>query len=40
MNIEIFSCSGGMAKGFADAGVHFDMVVDWNAGDQLELARV
>ena len=31
MNLELFSCAGGMAKGFADAGVHFDMVVDWDA---------
>lgn len=31
MNLEIFSCSGGMAEGFRRAGIVFDMVVDWDA---------
>lgn len=28
MKMEIFSCSGGLAKGFADEGIEFDLVVD------------
>lgn len=30
MNLEFFSCSGGMAEGFRRAGITFDMVVDWD----------
>lgn len=30
MNIEVFSCSGGMARGFQLAGVNFDLVIDWS----------
>lgn len=29
INLELFSCAGGMAKGFADAGVHFDLAFDF-----------
>lgn len=28
MNLEIFSCSGGMSEGFRRAGIVFDMVID------------
>lgn len=28
MNLEIFSCSGGMAEGFRRAGITFDVVID------------
>lgn len=28
MNIELFSCSGGMAEGFRRAGIEFDLVFD------------
>lgn len=28
INIELFCCSGGMSKGFKDAGIQFDIVVD------------
>lgn len=31
MNLEIFSCAGGMAEGFRRAGVTFAMAVDYNA---------
>lgn len=31
MKMEIFSCSGGLAKGFADEGIEFDLVVDKDA---------
>lgn len=30
MNLEIFSCAGGMAEGFRRAGILFDMVVDFS----------
>lgn len=29
LNIELFPCSGGMAKGFQDSGVEFDIAVEW-----------
>lgn len=29
INIELFSCSGGMSMGFKKAGVVFDIVVEW-----------
>ena len=28
IDIELFPCAGGMAKGFKDAGVHFDLAVE------------
>lgn len=28
INLELFSCAGGMAEGFRRAGIHFDMAVD------------
>lgn len=28
IDIELFPCAGGMAKGFADAGVHFDLAIE------------
>jgi site-specific DNA-cytosine methylase len=28
INLEIFSCAGGMAEGFRRAGIHFDIAVD------------
>lgn len=31
VNLEIFSCAGGMSEGFRRAGVIFDMAVDYNA---------
>lgn len=31
MNVELFGCSGGMAEGFRRAGIHFDLVVDFDA---------
>ena len=31
MNIELFSCSGGMAEGFRRAGIEIDMAFDFNA---------
>jgi DNA (cytosine-5)-methyltransferase 1 len=30
MNIELFSCGGGMAEGFRRAGISFDCVYDWS----------
>lgn len=30
MNVELFSCSGGMAEGFRRAGILFDVVVDYD----------
>lgn len=35
INLEIFSCAGGMAEGFRRAGIHFDMAVDF-AADHVE----
>lgn len=29
INLELFSCAGGMAEGFRRAGIHFDMAVDF-----------
>lgn len=29
INLELFSCAGGMAEGFRRAGVHFDLAVDF-----------
>jgi DNA-cytosine methyltransferase len=29
INVELFSCSGGMSMGFRRAGVEFDIVVEW-----------
>jgi site-specific DNA-cytosine methylase len=29
INLELFSCAGGMAKGFLEAGIEFDMAVDF-----------
>lgn len=29
LNLELFPCSGGMAKGFKDAGVQFDIAIEW-----------
>jgi DNA (cytosine-5)-methyltransferase 1 len=29
MDIELFPCAGGMAKGFKDAGVDFDLAIEW-----------
>lgn len=31
INLELFSCAGGMAEGFRRAGIHFDMAVDFAA---------
>jgi site-specific DNA-cytosine methylase len=31
MNLEIFGCAAGMGEGFRRAGIHFDVVVDWDA---------
>lgn len=31
MNLELFSCSGGMAEGFRRAGIRFDFVFDYDA---------
>ncbi len=29
INLELFSCAGGMAEGFRRAGIHFDLAVDF-----------
>lgn len=29
INLELFSCAGGMAEGFRRAGIHFDVAVDF-----------
>lgn len=30
-NIELFPCSGGMAKGFKNAGIDFDLAIEWKS---------
>lgn len=29
INLELFPCSGGMAKGFQSAGIEFDVAIEW-----------
>src|SRR5687767_6539531 len=29
INVELFSCAGGMAEGFRRAGIHFDLAFDF-----------
>lgn len=31
INLELFPCSGGMARGFRDAGIEFDLAIEWEA---------